>query len=594
MTRRPGSPVPDFAARGPGRFLLHYARRHLASHLVILAAVLGAVACAIGSQYGVNNLVDVLGTENPRGHALWFAVAVLLCLVAGDNLLWRLAGWVAARAFVALGGDIRIDLFEHLAGHAPRYFIDRFPGALAGRITTAANAAFTIENSLTWTTIPPAAAVVSSIAVLGLINWHLTLVLSAIAVGLGLVVRRLAVRGKHLHGRFASRAAGVAGDLIDIINNIGLVRAFGARERERERLSRIIAGEMDAQRDSLRSLERLRLAHAVSVFLVTAGVLAWSVVLWREHRVTTGDVVLATTLGFTVLHASRDFAMAMVDLVQQFAKLGEAVRELGQPHEMPDAPHARPLINLGGSISFLNVCFSYPDSERVLQDFTLHIPAGQRVGLVGRSGAGKSTVLALLQRLYDPDRGHVLIDEQDISEVTQESLHRMIAVVHQDISLLHRSIIENLRYGRPEASDAEVRHAAEAAHCTEFINRMPHGFNAIVGERGVKLSGGQRQRIAIARAFLYDAPIVLLDEATSALDSESEQLIQDALERLMRGRTVIAVAHRLSTLSRYDRIVVLDRGRIVEDGAVPDLLRRNGIYREMLWRQRNAAGGPWS
>jgi ATP-binding cassette subfamily B protein len=199
-----------------------------------------------------------------------------------------------------------------------------------------------------------------------------------------------------------------------------------------------------------------------------------------------------------------------------------------------------------------------------------------------------------LQRLYDPDRGHVLIDEQDISEVTQESLHRMIAVVHQDISLLHRSIIENLRYGRPEASDAEVRHAAEAAHCTEFINRMPHGFNAIVGERGVKLSGGQRQRIAIARAFLYDAPIVLLDEATSALDSESEQLIQDALERLMRGRTVIAVAHRLSTLSRYDRIVVLDRGRIVEDGAVPDLLRRNGIYREMLWRQRNAAGGPWS
>jgi ATP-binding cassette subfamily B protein len=580
--------VTVYAARGPVPFLLHYVRRRLGGHVVVLAAILAAVGCAIGSQYAVKNLVDVLGWQFPPERILWTAVAILLALVAGDNLLWRLAGWVAARAFVDLGGDLRLDLFEHLSGHAPSYFADRFPGALAGRITTAATAALTIENSLAWTTIPPAAAVVSSIAVLGLVNWHLMAVLAGVAVVLGLAVRHFAVRGRHLHDRYAARAAGVSGDLMDIIGNIGLVRAFGGAERERDRLAATLGNEMSAQSASLRSLERLRLFHAVSVFIVTAGVLTWSIVLWRAQRITTGDVVLATTLGFTVLHASRDFAMAMVDLLQQLAKLGEAIRVLGLPHDMPDAPNARPLISLGGSISFLELCFSYPDGERVLSDFTLHIPAGQRVGLVGRSGAGKSTILALLQRLYDPERGRVLIDEQDIAEVTQESLHRSIAVVHQDISLFHRSLIENLRYGMPDASDAEVQRAAAAAHCTEFIARLPQGFDTIVGERGAKLSGGQRQRIAIARAFIYNAPIILLDEATSALDTESERLVQDALARLVKGRTVIAIAHRLSSLDNYDRIVVLERGRIIEDGPPRELMRRpNSAFNRLYERQHD-------
>ncbi len=581
-------PVPVYAARGPIPFLFHYVRRRLSGHVIVAAAILAAVGCAIGSQYAVKNLVDVLGWQFPPATSLWTAVGILLALVAGDNLLWRLAGWVAARAFVELSGDLRLDLFEHLSGHAPSYFADRFPGALGGRISTAATAALTIENSLAWTTIPPAAAVVSSIAVLGLVNWHLMATLAIVSIVLGLIIRHLATRGRHLHDRYATRAASVSGDLMDIIGNIGLVRAFSAAQRERERLAGVIGNEISAQSASLRSLERLRLFHAVSVFIVTAGVLTWSVVLWREQRITTGDVVLATTLGFTVLHASRDFAMAMVDLLQQFAKLGEAIRELGQPHEMPDAPNARPLISLGGSISFLDVCFSYPGSERVLRDFTLHVPTGQRVGLVGRSGAGKSTIFALLQRMYDPERGRVLIDEQDIAEVTQDSLHRAIAVVHQDISLFHRSLIENLRYGMPDASDAMVERAAAAAHCTEFITQLPQGFDTIVGERGAKLSGGQRQRIAIARAFIYGAPIILLDEATSALDTESERLVQDALVRLVKGRTVIAIAHRLSSISNYDRIVVLERGRIVEDGAPRELLGRpHGAFNQLYESQRS-------
>jgi ATP-binding cassette, subfamily B, bacterial len=577
--------LPRQASRGPIRLLLHYVGRRPWSHLVVLLSVLCAVGCAIGSQYAVKTLVDVLSAGGPSDRELWSAVAVLLGLVAGDNLLWRLAGWVASHAFVGLGGDLRLDLFDHLSGHGTRYFADRFPGALAARVTTAANAAWSIESSLAWTTIPPAAAVVSSIIVLGLIDWQITLALFVIVAVLGLIIARLASRGRHLHRHFAGRAAAVAGNLSDVVANIGLVRAFGAARREQERLSRDIEHEMSAQRASLRALERLRLFHACAVFAVTAGVLAWSVSLWRAGVITTGDVVLTTTLGFTVLHASRDFAMAMVELVQHFAKLEEAVQVLGLPHEMEDAPGAQPLIDLGGSVTFRSLCFSYPDGERVLQDFSLHVPSGQKVGLVGRSGAGKSTILSLLQRLYDPESGQVLIDEQDIAKVTQASLRQTIAVVQQDILLFHRSVRENLRYSRPEASDGEVDRAAEAARCTEFIERLPQGFDTIIGERGLKLSGGERQRLAIARAFLSNAPIILLDEATSALDSDSEQSIQEALMRLVKGRTVIAIAHRLSTLESFDRILVLERGRIVEDGASAELLHRKGAYSRMYLRQ---------
>jgi ATP-binding cassette subfamily B protein len=218
------------------------------------------------------------------------------------------------------------------------------------------------------------------------------------------------------------------------------------------------------------------------------------------------------------------------------------------------------------------------------------VPGGQKIGLVGRSGAGKSTIVALLQRLYDPDAGEVLIDGRVIAHVTQASLRSSIAVVQQDISLFHRSLLENLRYGRPDASDEDVYRAVEAARCAEFIHRLPEGYDTMVGERGMKLSGGQRQRLAIARAFLMNAPIVLLDEATSALDTESEQSIQEALARLFRGRTVIAIAHRLSTLDAFDRIVVMDRGRIVEDGAPRRLLQmKGGIYSRMYGRQLRKA-----
>jgi ATP-binding cassette subfamily B protein len=293
-----------------------------------------------------------------------------------------------------------------------------------------------------------------------------------------------------------------------------------------------------------------------------------------------------TTLGFTILHGTRDLAVALVDMVQHVARLAEALSTLLLPHEMNEASDAQALDQPRGLVQFRHVTYTYPGTPfPVLRDFNLQIQAGTRVGLVGRSGSGKSTALALLQRLRDVQAGRILIDGQDVTRLTDASLRAAIAVVPQDVALFHRSVMDNIRYGRPDADDEAVREAAAAACCLDFIQAMPDGFDTTVGDRGMKLSGGQRQRLAIARAFLCNAPLLLLDEATSALDSESEMAVQEALSRLMLGRTVIAVAHRLSTLRDFDRIVVMHRGKIVQDGSPQALERVAGPYRDLLARQ---------
>jgi ATP-binding cassette subfamily B protein len=294
--------------------------------------------------------------------------------------------------------------------------------------------------------------------------------------------------------------------------------------------------------------------------------------------------VLVCTLGLSILSATRDLAVALVDVTQHVARLTEAVATLLLPHELEDHPEAEPLIRSGAAVAFINVAFHYPGGGQVFDKFSLRIKAGQRVGLVGQSGGGKSSLFTLLQRFYDVQRGNITIDGQDISRVTQQSLREAISVVPQDISLFHRSIMENIRYGRPTATDDEVLRAAIAARC-DFIENLPEGMATIVGDRGIKVSGGQRQRIAIARAFLKDAPILLLDEATAALDSESEEAIREALSRLMRGRTVLAIAHRLATLRNFDRVVMLQGGRIIEDGPPDILVKGKGPYRELVARE---------
>src|SRR5438874_7530430 len=309
--------------------------------------------------------------------------------------------------------------------------------------------------------------------------------------------------------------------------------------------------------------------------------LIWSRSLGRQGRIRPGDVILTVAVAFRILQGSRDLAFAAVTATQFVSRIGDAIQVIGEDHKVVDGPGAWQLLRPGGSIAFEKVDFSYPSGQAVFRDFSLRIERGQHVGLVGPSGAGKSTLIALVQRLFDIDGGSLLIDDQDIRTMTQDSLRSAIAVVPQEVSLFHRSVLENIRYARPEASDEDVLAAARAARCDDFIRALPQGYGTIVGERGTKLSGGQRQRIGIARALLKNAPIIVLDEATSALDSASEVEFQHALEVLMRGRTVLAIAHRLSTVAKFDRVIVLQHGRIVEDGPPAELRRRRGSFDRM-------------
>jgi ATP-binding cassette subfamily B protein len=571
----------DYAGR-PLAFILRYVRRRPVAHTAILTAVLAAVACSVSTQYGVKFLVDVLSNHNGAG--AWIAFGLLGSLIAADNLLWRLAGWIANFAFVGVTGDLRRDLFRHLTGHSQSYFAERMPGTLTSRVTATSNAVFTGENMFVWNVLPPCAATVAAVALVFTVSLPMALGLSLVAGVMVAIMFRLAAGGRPLHHDFASKAAAVDGEMTDIVTNMPLVRAFGGFLREHRRFDATVAREMEARRRSLFYLEKLRIFHAVVTIILALSLLAWAIMLWQRGAATTGDVVLICTLGLSVLHATRDLAVALVDITQHIARLSEALATLLVPHELCDHPEATPLVRRGASVKFEQIQFRYGEGQQIFEDLNLSFMPGERVGLVGPSGAGKSTVFALLQRFYDVQVGRVLIDGQDISRVTQESLRDAIGVVPQDISLFHRSVMENIRYGRPDASDEEVHEAAIAARC-DFIEGLPNGMRTLVGERGVKLSGGQRQRIAIARAFLKNAPLLLLDEATSALDGESEEAIREALGRLMSGRTVIAIAHRLSTVRSFDRVVVMQLGKVVQDGPPDHLVLREGLYRQLVQRE---------
>jgi ATP-binding cassette, subfamily B, bacterial len=572
-----------YAGRPLG-FMFRYIRLRPGTHLIILTAVVAAVACSVSTQYGVKYLVDTL-SESQVGDGIWVAFLLLVSLIAADNFLWRLASWAANFTFVGVTGDLRRDLFRHLTGHSPSFFADRLPGMLTSRVTATSNAVFTVENMAMWNVLPPCAATLAAIGFVATISIPMAATLALVGGVTVAAMLHLAAAGRSLHHDFAEKTAAVDGEMVDVVTNMQLVRAFCGLSREHRRFDATIDREMTARRRSLLYLEKLRIMHALVTIVLTLGLLAWAIVLWQRGLATTGDVVMACTLGMSVLHATRDLAVALVDVTQHIARLSEALATLLLPHELRDHATAAPLIKRGTRVAFDNVTFSYADGSRVLERLNLTLDPGQRVGLVGHSGGGKSTLFALLQRFYDLQGGRILIDGQDISKVTQESLRGAIAVVPQDISLFQRSVIDNIRYGRPDASDEEVLGAANAARCGDFIAALPNGLETIVGERGLKLSGGQRQRIAIARAFLRDAPLLLLDEATSALDGDSEDAIREALCRLMQGRTVIAIAHRLSTVRNFDRVVVLQAGQVVQDGAPDHLMRRNGLYRSLVQRE---------
>jgi len=569
----------------PVAFLWHYVCARPWHFGGLLLLIVGAATCAVAVQYGMKLLVDAMaqGSSNRGAADVWFPLGLFIGLIVIENVFWRLGGWLGCRTVVASMVDIRVDLFKHLTGHPMRYFTEHFAGSLGNRISALGQAAGAIYGGLVWKIVPPIVDFIGAVVVLLTVDWRMAVALILFVAIVAVLITGFGIRGRAKHQRFAAQSARVGGELVDAVSNVWTIKAFSARDREAERLANEIGYEAKAQRRSWMYLEKARVIHDICLSLMAGGMLVWAITLWVDGSVTAGDVVLVSALTFRILHGSRDLALALVDTTQQIGAIDDTLRIIVQPHGLEDSETL--LLLAEGDITFEDISFGYPKRGMIFEHLNLHIPAGQKVGVVGPSGAGKSTLIQLLQRLDDVQAGRILIDGQDVRSVSQNSLREKIAVVPQETALFNRTIRENIRYGRPDATDGEVEEAARQAFCDAFIRELPQGYDTLVGERGVMLSGGQRQRLGIARAFLKDAPILILDEATSALDTQSEGEIQAALNNLVHNRTVVAVAHRLSTLASFDRIIVLRNGLIIEDGAPMELRSRGGAF-EALWRMQ--------
>ena len=515
-------------------------------------------------------------------------VLALLVVNAVGQTLSKLQDYSVYK--LEINGDYQLSrlCFDTLSNQSMTFHNSRFGGSLVSQTSRFVSGYSGLVDVVTYSLWPTLASIVLTVGILAPIAPLFVAILVVmlvlyVVIAYGMYRRILPLSAE------ASRAQNkLSGVLSDAVTNILAVKTYGREEYERGLFTTADREAMAAENVNMRATMRrgfttsaliTAIMFVVSIFVVGGN--AW-------FGISAGTLVMMFTYTYNLTMRFNYFNSMMQRINRALGDAAEMTRVLDEPTLVADDANAKPLAVTEGRIDFENLRFRYPDAPKddyVFEDLNLHIPAGQRVGLVGRSGSGKTTLTKLLLRLDDVQEGRVLVDGQDVSHCTQQSLRRQVAYVPQEALLFHRSIRENIAYGKPDATDEEIRRAAEEANALEFIERLPDGFDTMVGERGVKLSGGQRQRVAIARAILVDAPILVLDEATSALDSESEALVQGALENLMRGRTSIVVAHRLSTVASLDRIVVLAHGEVVEDGTHHELVERGGEYASLWNRQ---------
>ncbi|TAK58712.1 ABC transporter ATP-binding protein [Patescibacteria group bacterium] len=523
------------------------------------------------------------------------AVVTLLSIITGVLAL-RALRW-AARNIGLLGlqkiepdtmARLRQMSFEYLAQHSLGFFSNNFSGSLIQRVSRFARSFERLADTIAFNFIPLGVTILGAV----IVTWRDTPLLSLIIMGWITVFFTFnyvfAVWRVKYNIRMAEADSKTTGMLADLFANQSSITLFASLKNEVKRFTAVTNAQAKITRTTWNINSSFDAVQAAIIFIAEFLIFYFSIKLWQEGSITVGTFVLVQVYIIALAGQLWDFGRIIRTVFEVFADSKEMVEMLKLPHEIKDVADAEELSVLSGEIVFENLTFNFGENRKVLEDVDLSISGGQKIGLVGPSGAGKTTILRLLFRLYNITEGRILIDGQDIQKVTQESLRRAIAVVPQEPVLFHRTLMENIRYGRLDATDAEVKEAARLANCAQFIDGLPAGYDTYVGERGVKISGGERQRIAIARAILKDAPILILDEATSSLDSHSEVLIQEALDRLMEGKTTIAVAHRLSTIRQMDRILVLEDGHIKEDGTHDSLLAKPSLYRD-LWNLQ--AGG---
>ncbi|MFH0792084.1 MAG: ABC transporter ATP-binding protein [bacterium] len=535
---------------------------------------------------------DILGSGQPADDAVHILISVIVTILALKLAIWlgyRVASFGLAHFESRTIADLKESAFNYLMGHSYNFFANNFGGALVQRLNRLGRSFERFSDRIYWDLW----ALIIRVIGITIILWHYRPLLSIIVLvwTIIFIVIDFSVSAWKLKFdiKRAEKDSESTAVLADAISNYNTIQLFSGFSFESKRFKKVMeewqkitnfTWNIGSVIDSIQGL--LFIGVEFILFYVGIG-------LWQKGQMTIGTFVLVQAYLIQLIDILWGFGRILRDLYESFADASEMVEIIDTPYEIKDIPKAKKLTVRGGAVDFTNVEFSFNQTRRILRGINLKVLAGEKIALIGPSGAGKSTIVKLLLRLYNLESGAITIDGQDISKVTQDSLRDNIAMVPQDPILFHRTLIENIRYGRRDATNEDAYRVATLSHCDDFINDLPLKFDTYVGERGIKLSGGERQRVAIARAMLKDAPIIVLDEATSSLDSSSELLIQDAFNRLTEGKTVIVIAHRLSTIKKVDRIIVIDDGNIAEEGSHNELVeKKNGLYRR-LWEVQ--AGG---
>jgi ATP-binding cassette subfamily B protein len=558
--------------------------------VVMLSTVSLQVANLIAPLY-LRQFFNIISSSGPSAATEHQLVVTILSIGGIGLLVWFLRRalslstiYIEARAMSTL----YVDAFDYLIKHSYQFFISQFAGTLTRRISKYAGSFETLFDSFASSFVPTILYVIGAVSILFARNHSLGLLLGAWAILFAIFQVYVSRLRQPIRTMRAEEDSALAGTFADAISNQNTIAIFSGASHEHENTVKAVGRWRAITLRSWVADDYIWGAQGFLMVLINVSLLYGAFRFWERGELTVGDFVLIQSYLLGIFDNLNSITRELRRVYDGFADAGEMVHIMQTPHSVKDRDGAQELDVLEGKINVTGVHFQFNEARPILNNLTLSIVGGEKVALVGPSGAGKSTITKLLLRLYDVGSGSIEIDGQDIARVTQESLRNAIAFVPQEPILFHRSLLENIRYGRRDATDEEVIEAAKLAHCHEFISELPEAYGTFVGERGVRLSGGERQRIAIARAILKNAPILLLDEATSSLDSQSEKYIQDSLEVLMEGKTVIVIAHRLSTIMKMDRIIVLEHGMVEADGTHMELIASDGLYRK-LWNIQ--AGG---
>lgn len=592
MTKSPITiaPTAPNLPNNPFKFALYFIVKFKWGIMAMVLFEALQATCQILIPYAVKNFIDTVNQLHSPSDATWeilkSPMTFFVSLSLGILIFSRASGTTLVIIGPSIRRMVRQQLYHYLQFHSHRFFMGSFAGTLANRIS---EVSMGVNHSL-WTVLfdfwPVCISFSVSLFLISQVNTSLFIFLAGWIFIYVLVSFLLATRCRKYAKNFAATRSQVSGKIVDAVTNVLNTKMFSKLDFERKHLSEYLNSEVTAARKTFWFMEKMRWFQFTSTLILQIGIISFALNIWINGGISVGAFSMVTGLSLLIINDARGLCRRFLEFFEYIGNISDGVSAIVLPHEVIDTNDASKLIVKRGEIKFDNVTFAHQQQNAIFTNLNVIIPAGQRVGLVGFSGSGKTTFANLILRFFNLHAGKIFIDQQDITTCSQDSLRSQISMIPQEPMLFHRSLMENIRYGKNDATDEEVIEAAKRAKAHDFIIKHPDGYNALVGERGVKLSGGQRQRIAIARAILKNAPILILDEATSSLDSITEKAIQMGLEELMKNKTVVVIAHRLSTISHLDRILVFDKGVIIEDGSHQELLQKSSGHYAKLWNMQ--------